>query len=274
MDQDDPERRIAELERQLAEQKRIAELEHQIAQANAAAHGQDAPMQPPPQWPGRPPSPSAPHSGQLSGFQGSWVSVDGGGFQPSGGQGFGAVLPPQAAEQLAGLVDNIVHQAEVSGQQDDPEKRIAPMVPGLWFFPPRGAGVNPVAYWAFMFVLYMFLPYLFLVFATGSPDPSWMSSIVCDSHQHLTSTVTRTFGGDNPGIWTTYQCAGDGVSRPVSGFIVDGVPYLLAVVALFGAYAIAAVVWLVSHKWLWAWFAILICAVGALVGGVAYSAFQ
>src|ERR1700752_3319409 len=37
MDQHDPEKRIAELERQLAEQKRIAELERQLAEAKGAA---------------------------------------------------------------------------------------------------------------------------------------------------------------------------------------------------------------------------------------------
>ncbi|OBG24547.1 hypothetical protein [Mycobacterium sp. 852002-51057_SCH5723018] len=42
MDADDPEKRIAELERQLAEQKRIAELERQLAEAKAARQSQDA----------------------------------------------------------------------------------------------------------------------------------------------------------------------------------------------------------------------------------------
>ncbi|MCV7195157.1 hypothetical protein [Mycobacterium angelicum] len=42
MNEDDPERRIAELERQLANQRRIAELERQLAEARAAA-GQDEP---------------------------------------------------------------------------------------------------------------------------------------------------------------------------------------------------------------------------------------
>jgi Protein of unknown function (DUF3060) len=41
MDQDDPEKRIAELERELAEQKRIAELERQLAAAKAAAARHD-----------------------------------------------------------------------------------------------------------------------------------------------------------------------------------------------------------------------------------------
>src|SRR6516165_1584255 len=38
MDQDDRKQRIADLERELAQQKRIAELECQLAQAKAAAH--------------------------------------------------------------------------------------------------------------------------------------------------------------------------------------------------------------------------------------------
>lgn len=42
-DNDDPEARIADLERQVAEQKRIAELERQLAEAKAAvAQSQDA----------------------------------------------------------------------------------------------------------------------------------------------------------------------------------------------------------------------------------------
>ena len=36
MDQDDPEQRIADLERQLANQRRIADLERQLAEAKAA----------------------------------------------------------------------------------------------------------------------------------------------------------------------------------------------------------------------------------------------
>jgi len=47
MDQDDPEKRIAELERQLAAQKRIAELERQLAEAKAAARQDHVVGQPP-----------------------------------------------------------------------------------------------------------------------------------------------------------------------------------------------------------------------------------
>jgi hypothetical protein len=45
MDRDDPEKRIADLEHQLAERKRAAELERQLAERNAAARGHG---QPPP----------------------------------------------------------------------------------------------------------------------------------------------------------------------------------------------------------------------------------
>jgi Protein of unknown function (DUF3060) len=59
MEPDDPEKRIAELERQVAEQKRIADLERQLAEAKAAAGqhaaGQhDGGQQPAPPWAGVP----------------------------------------------------------------------------------------------------------------------------------------------------------------------------------------------------------------------------
>ncbi len=46
VDQQDPQRRIAELERQLAQQKRIAELERQLADARAGVGGHDPVEQP------------------------------------------------------------------------------------------------------------------------------------------------------------------------------------------------------------------------------------
>jgi len=47
MDYEDPEKRIAELERQLAAQKRIAELERQLAEARAVPHEDRVAKQPP-----------------------------------------------------------------------------------------------------------------------------------------------------------------------------------------------------------------------------------
>lgn len=47
MESDDPEKRIADLERQVAEQKRIADLERQLAEAKAAAGQYDGAQQPP-----------------------------------------------------------------------------------------------------------------------------------------------------------------------------------------------------------------------------------
>jgi hypothetical protein len=70
MGQEDPEERIAELERQLAEQKRIAELEHQLADAKRAA-GQVGVAQPvPPPTPGPPRPPRAPQSAPMVGLGG------------------------------------------------------------------------------------------------------------------------------------------------------------------------------------------------------------
>ncbi len=48
MEHDDAEARIADLERQLAEQKRIAELEHQLAQAKSDANAGGPPDDEPP----------------------------------------------------------------------------------------------------------------------------------------------------------------------------------------------------------------------------------
>src|ERR1700760_4251689 len=47
MESDDPEKRIADLERQVAEQKRIAARERQLAEAKAAAGQYDGAQQPP-----------------------------------------------------------------------------------------------------------------------------------------------------------------------------------------------------------------------------------
>jgi Protein of unknown function (DUF3060) len=47
MESDDPEKRIADLEHQVAEQKRIADLERQLAEAKAAAGQYDGAQQPP-----------------------------------------------------------------------------------------------------------------------------------------------------------------------------------------------------------------------------------
>jgi endonuclease/exonuclease/phosphatase (EEP) superfamily protein YafD len=70
MDQDDPEKRIAELERQLAEQKRIAELKRQLAEAKAAAAQAGVPHFTQPPTPGPPPPPSAPQSGPAMRWKG------------------------------------------------------------------------------------------------------------------------------------------------------------------------------------------------------------
>jgi hypothetical protein len=68
MDQDDPEKRIAELERLAAEQMHNAALKREAQRAQPAAHGQNVPMPPPPPWPGAPPTSSTPHTGQPTGL--------------------------------------------------------------------------------------------------------------------------------------------------------------------------------------------------------------
>jgi hypothetical protein len=246
MDQDDPEKRIAELERQLAEQKRIAELEHQIAQAKVAAQGQDVPM-PPPQ------------PGQPTGFKGAWVSVDGGGFQQVSGQGMGAALPPQAAEQLAGLVNNIVHQAEVSGQggitgrggfagQGGYPGQVS-FGSGQTGFPrqrPRGKlGGFPLA----LFITVM-VPVVIVCFAAshilvGAAPSSvqWMSGIVCDSGDQLADSsrhYTTSSGGSGKNV--SFQCVSGASSYPANDFAIMGLQFLVLTVVVGGAVA-AVLMW-------------------------------
>ena len=68
MDEDDPEKRIAELERLAAEQMRNAALKRQTPQAQPTAHGQNIPMPPPPPWPRAAQSDSAWLMGQPTGI--------------------------------------------------------------------------------------------------------------------------------------------------------------------------------------------------------------
>lgn len=94
VDQDDPEKRIAELERQLAEAKAAAREEEAR---------QSAPSQPP--TPGA--APSAPETGPLIGWKGTWVSADGGGFRQIGSESAGATPSPQAVERVCELANEM-----------------------------------------------------------------------------------------------------------------------------------------------------------------------
>lgn len=266
MDEDDPEKRIAELERELAERKRIAELEHQIAQAKAAAPGQDAPV-PPPQWPGTPPSPSAPDSGQPTGFKASWVSVDGGGFQPVGGQGTGAVLPPQAAEQLAGLVDGIVRQAGVSeqgrfaGQGGYPQQvgGFGPQ-PASWGSAAgrgrTGLGELRRAYPAAARLIIAALclavigPLVPLSSALGAVvlPFSWRSEIICRSGYHLVEHNSVSFSGGGTSTNVSYQCVNGDKSYVVNAYLVSGLEFLVGFLLLFGVAAVGYLLWRLLRK--------------------------
>jgi hypothetical protein len=179
MDQDDPEKRITELERQLAEQKRIAELERQLAEAKAAAAHVRVPQSATPPLPGPPPPPSAPQSGPAMGWKGAWVSVDGGGFQQVGPPGAGATPPPQAMERVAEIMRlaGLGGQGGLGGQARfpaapadtrlaEPPRRIpaafylAELLPFRWWylFALFMVGVAPIALW-------MFVPLTFSVVA-------------------------------------------------------------------------------------------------------------
>jgi hypothetical protein len=256
MDQDDPEKRIAELENQLAEQKRVAEPERQIAEAP-----------PPPQWSVTPPSPPSAPTGQAIGFRGAWVSVDGGGFQQVGGPG--AALPPQAAEQLAGLIRQVVRQAEYSGppgpvsiggigsQPVLPEAAGFGAQGGFGYQSPRrkvsGIPRKFIVLGFAAFFMVVALPTLLglslvgamLLVATTPSSVGWMSDLVCNSGDELTANVS--YYGSQSHSWNTitFQCVDGANAYDASNWAIAGFQTAaIALVALTLLLCIALVVWL------------------------------
>jgi hypothetical protein len=251
-DQDDPEKRIAELEHQLAEQKRIAELQRQIAQANVGVYGQDVPMPPP---------------AQPSGLKGAWVSVNGSGFQQVSGQGAGAALPPQAAEQLAGLVNNIVRQAEFSGHAGFGTQPAAAgaagfgVQPGLGYQSPRrklmGIPLKSVAIGYAVFFVVVFLPALLgvsffaamLLTALTPSSVGWMSGIVCESGYQLAADSDSVGRNGHSVTSIEFNCV-NGASAYDPGMpAIFGLQTLaVALVTLMLLLCIALAVWLPFRK--------------------------
>src|ERR1700722_14654707 len=171
MDQDHPEQRIAELERQLAEQKRIAELERQLADAKAADRAD-----PPTGW--REPSDRGPtHGAQV--FT----------FDSSGGQ---ARTPtPDDLARPRGVTRDTFSAMSDSDW-------LAAERPNAWFAAQVNAG-QQAGYgrqrpgrkrtWAYLVgvIVVVFIAQLVALIGLGAAPSSalWMSGIVCSSSYHL-----------------------------------------------------------------------------------------
>lgn len=271
VDSDDPEQRIAELEHQLAEQKRIAELERQLAEAKRAAGQVGAPQPVPPSTPG-PPPPSEPQSGPAVRWKGTWVSVDGGGFQQVGTPGAGAPLPPEAIQKLAAamqegkltmkhlarfdaeLAGEIMRQAGFGGQAGFEGQAGFGAKPGFAANAPNGFRPSR---WDRALRLESTADRVAAIAAVGGAGvlggavggaaavtaviPSsalWMSGIVCSSPYHLAYTTSHySYKPGQSGTSVGFQCVSGNSSYPVNELTIIGlqaVPLLLVLCGVVG----------------------------------------
>jgi len=265
MDQDDPEKRIAELERQLAEQKRIAELERQLAEAKRAA-GQVGDPQPVPPPSGPPPPPWPPESGSRKQWSGTWVSVNGGDFQQVGTSGAGSPLPPEAMQKLAAALQQgnlpMDQLAGFDGQLAGEIMRRAGLVDQAGFGArPTFAASAPSGFrptrWDRALRLDSTADRVGAILGVGGgvlggsvggaaaltaviPSSAlWTSGIVCNSPYHLAYTTSNySYKPGQSGTSVGFQCVSGDSSYPVNGFgimALQAVPVLIvlcAVVAL------------------------------------------
>ncbi len=253
MDADGAEKRIADLERQLAEQKRIAELEHQLAEAKAAA-GQDPDD----------------HARQYA--QSLWEGLRSGGPAGPGGPSAPEMAQPreafmQAAAQ-AGLsqeqIDNIFkhgkatfkvgHSVVYSGQRATPEYS-----PPAFMAPPPGfaqqvgsrhhAAFGSGRVWANRFGAIAGTIGLCVggaVALTGSMPSTalWMSPIVCDSGYQLTyNTSHYSYKPGQSGINVNFECVNGADSYDPDWFAIDALQTVLFALIAGVVVAVGFVIW-------------------------------
>ncbi|OBI85499.1 hypothetical protein [Mycobacterium sp. 1245805.9] len=277
MDRDDPEKRIADLERQLAEQKRIAELERQLAEAKAAA-GQN---------PGEGQSPSF-FSVQTGTSQGGderarqyaeslWEGLRSGGPAGPGGPSGPEMAQHreafmQAAAQ-AGLsqeqIDNIFkhgkatfkvgHSVVYSGQGSAPEYRAfsgtAPPPPYAQQVGSRhqvaqgrrrerGGSVWANRFGAIAGTIGLCVGGASALTATMPSTALWTSPIVCDSGYQLAyNTSHYSYKPGQSGTSVDFECVNGADSYDPSWFAIDALQTLAFAVIAGVLVAIGFVVW-------------------------------
>jgi hypothetical protein len=271
MDSDDPEDRIAELERQLAEQKRIAELERQLAEAKAARQAQagwQAPHFPDAQA-------AAGRGGEDRARQyaeGLWESLRSGGPAGPGGPSEPEMAQHREAfmraAAQAGLspeqIDNIFkhgkatinvgHSVVYSGQGAAPDYG-APAGFGSGIRPapgftdqdgserhatrgrrrPRGTRGWGDRIGAIVGALGLCIGAAAALTATMPTSALWMSPFVCDSGDQLAYNVG-------------FQCVGDTGSYDPSWLAIATFQTLLCALVLGVAVAIGFMVWRSSRR--------------------------
>jgi hypothetical protein len=259
MDADDPEARIAELERQIAEQKRIADLERQLSEARAAREAQAGWQAPP--LPGSQAAAGWDEDRARQYAESLWEGLRSGG--PGGPGGPSAPEMAQHREAFmraaaqAGLsqeqIDNILkhgkatfkvgHSVVYSGPGSAPNFSASPGVsagtgPGVaeQFGSGRAArGSRRPWGWgdklgAIVGALGLCIGAAAALTATVPASALWMSSFVCDDEYQLAHNVS-------------FQCVGATGSYDVNSTTIATYQTLLCALVLGAAVSIGSKIW-------------------------------
>jgi hypothetical protein len=278
MDSDDPEQRIADLERQLAEQKRIAELERQLAEAKAAAD--------PNRVEGQPRSFFTVQTGTGPGAddrarqyaESLWEGLRSGGPAGPGGPSGPEMAQHRAAfmqaAAQAGLsqeqIDNIFkhgkatfkvgHSVVYSGQGAAPE-----YTPPAFMGPPPGFSQQvgskrqvsqgrrrplwlrgwPDRIGAILGTIGLCVGGAVALTAAMPSTALWMSPIVCDGGYQLTyNTDHYSYKPGQSGINVNFECVnGAGDAYDPNWFAIDALQTLLFALIAGVAVAMGFVIW-------------------------------
>jgi hypothetical protein len=268
MDAEHPEERIAELERQLAEQKRIAELQRQIAEARAAA-GQGGPEGL--TSPGQDAYDGARQYAEAvwEGLRSSAPVGPGGPSQAEMAQHRDAFMHAAAQAGLSqDQIDDIFkhgkatikvgHSVVYSGQGDTAGFRPSTEVESRPDFswgaaqrterfggqPPRKGMRGADLVGAILGFLGICVGGAAALTAAMPSSALWMSSIVCSSGYHLAyGTSGYSYRPGQSGTSVSFECVGDTDSYSPSWLAIDAFQSLLLLLVVGTAVVVGRMVW-------------------------------
>lgn len=282
MDSDDPEKRIAELERQLAEQKRIAELERQLAEAKAAADPNRAEGQSPSFFTVQTGAGQGADDRARQYAESLWEGLRSGGPVGPGGPSGPEMAQHRAAfmqaAAQAGLsqeqIDNIFkhgkatfkvgHTVVYSGQGAAPE-----YTPPAFVGPPpafsqqvgskrqaaqgrrRPLGLRgwPDRIGAILGTLGLCVGAAASLTAVMPSSALWTSPFVCDSGYQLAyDTTDYSYKPGQSGTSVSFECVGAAGSYEPSWIAIDAFQTILAAVVLGAAVGVGYLIWRAIFK--------------------------
>ncbi|WP_156687842.1 hypothetical protein [Mycobacterium sp. Marseille-P9652] len=245
MDADDPEQHIAELEHELAQRRRIADLERQIAEAKAAAgppeaeDGGDAHARRYAEalWAGlasgRPAGPDGPSEPELAQHREAFMRA--------------AAQAGLSQEQLDDIFKRgkatikVNHSVVYSGPQATPWYGATTAArPGIRDGMQRGA--NLVG--GILGFLGICVGGAAALIAAMPSSALWMSSIVCSSGYHLTyGTSDYSYKPGQSGTSVSFECVGGADSYSPAWFVIDLFQSLLVILVVGAAVIIGRIIW-------------------------------